>query len=59
MALRIRIPSWLQANAVIRVNGRDAAEGQPGSYVLLDREWTQGDTVSLALPMAWNWMIMG
>jgi len=47
MALRIRIPSWLQANAVIRVNGRDAAEGQPGSYVLLDREWTQGDTVSL------------
>lgn len=54
MALRIRIPSWLQANAVIRVNGRDAAEGQPGSYVLLDREWTQGDTVSLALPMAFR-----
>jgi hypothetical protein len=36
----------------VSVNGQPAATGQPGSYVALDRAWTEGDTVSFRLPAA-------
>jgi hypothetical protein len=35
----------------IRINGTQAATGQPGSYVTLDRAWATGDTIAFALPM--------
>jgi DUF1680 family protein len=51
MKLRVRVPSWAAGDMPIAVNGRQAAEGKPGSYVVLDRTWSGGDTVSFALPM--------
>jgi DUF1680 family protein len=33
------------------INGKPAVSGEPGSYVSLDRQWAEGDTVSFELPM--------
>lgn len=50
--IRIRVPSWAAAEMAVNVNGRPAATGKPGSYVLLDRAWADGDTASFTLPAA-------
>ena len=51
-ALRLRHPFWAQGMTV-SVNGkRVKAEGNPGSYVTLDRTWRDGDVVEARLPMA-------
>jgi DUF1680 family protein len=38
----------------IRVNGTLAASGQPGTYVTLDRTWSEGDTITFCLPMGFK-----
>ncbi len=49
--IRIRVPGWAAAAMPIHVNGAVAATGQPGSYVTLDRRWSNGDTIAFRLPM--------
>ncbi len=52
--LRLRIPGWCGAGAVVRVNGGSEgvdAEPTPGDYVLIRRSWRPGDVVQLSLPM--------
>jgi DUF1680 family protein len=51
MALRIRVPHWCKGGSTA-LNGH-ALEGfaAPGSYFVLDREWRDGDHVSVTLPM--------
>ena len=49
--IRIRVPSWATRAMEIRVNGRRAAEGRPGTYALLDRAWRAGDAISFTLPV--------
>jgi uncharacterized protein len=51
MKLRLRVPSWAANAMSIAVNGQQVAVGKPGSYAVLDRTWTSGDTVSFTLPM--------
>ena len=47
----LRIPRWAK-NAQVSVNGQAVkVEATPLSYVVLDRNWKNGDTVSLRLPM--------
>lgn len=48
MALTFRIPAWCK-NASIAVNG--AREAADCGYVSIAREWQDGDTVELELPM--------
>lgn len=49
--LYLRIPSWAK-NATVRVNGRRADGAiESGGYARLERTWSNGDTVTLALPM--------
>lgn len=48
--LRVRTPSWAVADMPVHVNGKIHATGKPGSYVILDRTWNSGDTVSFTLP---------
>lgn len=49
-ALRLRVPGWSEQTAA-RVNG-EAAEGvEPGTYLGIDREWSDGDVVELTLDM--------
>jgi uncharacterized protein len=51
--LKLRIPLWLAGPADVRVNGspQPAAPAADG-YVPIAREWRDGDTVTLSLPMA-------
>lgn len=49
--LYLRIPRWC-AEASIRVNGKAlSAETAPATYTVIEREWSDGDTVELRLPM--------
>lgn len=67
-ALRLRIPGWARSQPVpsdlyryvdqapggvgLKVNGRAVELKLEKGYAVLDREWKQGDTVDLLLPMA-------
>ena len=50
---RIRVPSWLRSTTKIPVaiNGEAVGEGTPGSFLALDRVWSNGDKVTFELPM--------
>ena len=50
--IRVRVPSWATGEMAVRVNGKSAATGQPGSYVVLDRAWAEGDVANFTLPAA-------
>ena len=53
LALKIRYPSWAQSGMKLTINGKeDPVKFMPGSYVTLDREWKNGDTVQVRLPMS-------
>ncbi len=52
--IRLRIPWWCNCNAVILVNGERVAWGKPGSYVTLDRKWSDKDKIQFSLPMAFR-----
>ncbi|MEJ2010036.1 MAG: glycoside hydrolase family 127 protein, partial [Acidobacteriota bacterium] len=45
-----RVPSWAAREMAVKVNGKQAATGRPGSYVALDRTWSSGDTIAFKLP---------
>ena len=48
--IRVRVPSWAHREMSMYVNDEPAATGQPGSYIVLDRAWAEGDTASFTLP---------
>ena len=52
--LKLRIPRWSE-DVEVRVNGV-AAEGDalPGAFFRIAREWSDGDTVVLRMPMPWR-----
>jgi hypothetical protein len=51
MKLRVRVPAWATKDMPIAVNGKQAALGKSGTYAVLDRTWSNGDTVTFTLPM--------
>jgi len=52
MAVRLRVPAWVESDGAVRVNGtRLDAFASPGSYLTLTREWRDGDRVEMDLPM--------
>ena len=51
MKLRIRVPGWAVREMPIAVNGQQAIVGRVGTYAVLDRTWSDGDTVTFDLPM--------
>ena len=52
LAMRLRIPGWLQTAPSVRVNGRPIeASAAPGSYLVLKRAWKAGDRIEMDLPM--------
>jgi uncharacterized protein len=52
MTLRVRVPYWVSEGGWVKLDGRqlDAFAG-PGSYVVLDRTWRDGERLELRLPM--------
>ena len=52
LALRLRIPGWLQSAPTVKLNGKVLdASAAPGSYLTLMRVWKIGDKVEMRLPM--------
>ena len=54
LALRLRHPTWVGRRALaVTVNGRPVPLGDagPGGYVTVSREWRDGDTVEMTMPM--------
>jgi hypothetical protein len=51
MSIRLRIPSWVSKPVTVNVNGKEAEIGQPGSFVSLARNWKDGDSINMELPM--------
>ncbi|MCQ2142717.1 MAG: glycoside hydrolase family 127 protein [Bacteroidales bacterium] len=51
MKLRLRIPSWTEGKVKVYVNGKVEAVGVPGSFLTMDREWKDGDSISVSFPM--------
>lgn len=54
MNLHLRVPSWAAEQVEVMVNGKDAGSGKPGSYLALDRIWSNGDQIEFTLPMAFK-----
>lgn len=54
MKLRLRVPGWVDKPVRFEVNGKTVAKGNPGTYVVLDRTWQDGDEISFSLPMTWR-----
>jgi DUF1680 family protein len=53
LALKVRCPSWLRSGVEISVNGRrQSVKADPGSFAVVEREWKNGDTVLIRLPMS-------
>lgn len=50
--LRLRIPSWASDTVNVQVNGEAGKHGEPGTYLEVDRQWANGDTLTFTLPMA-------
>ncbi len=52
LLLKVRWPASAQKGMQVTVNGAAAkVDGQPGSYVGIQREWREGDVVEVRLPM--------
>jgi beta-L-arabinofuranosidase (glycosyl hydrolase family 127)/glycosyl hydrolase family 127 (putative beta-L-arabinofuranosidase) len=49
--LYLRIPAWCK-NSAAKVNGKSIERtAPPGTYLIIDRNWSDGDTLTLTLPM--------
>ena len=52
--IRVRVPSWAAREMGVDVNGRHVATGRPGSYVVIDRTWSNGARVDFDVPVEWR-----
>lgn len=52
--IRVRIPCWAASTILVQVNGTGALAGTPGTYVELNRKWSNGDVLSFTLPLAFS-----
>jgi DUF1680 family protein len=48
--IRIRVPSWATRDMDIAVNGKKIATSAPGTYISINREWSDKDLISFELP---------
>jgi uncharacterized protein len=54
-ALKVRVPAWATQGFFVKTNSRkETVEAKPGSYITLQRDWKDGDTVSLRMPFSFR-----
>ncbi|QDS98491.1 glycoside hydrolase family 127 protein [Adhaeretor mobilis] len=54
--IKLRIPSWSKGTK-IQVNGQDVGVAvEPGTFASVDRAWKSGDSITLDMPMAINFI---
>lgn len=50
--LYLRVPKWCQ-NATVQIDGKELpVQSKPDTFIVINRTWSNGDKVSLNLPMA-------
>ena len=49
--LHLRHPAWVDGSMNVAINGKPVTGGTPGSYLTMNREWRNGDTITASLPM--------
>ncbi|RYY58675.1 MAG: adenosylcobinamide-GDP ribazoletransferase [Chitinophagaceae bacterium] len=54
MKVRVRVPSWLNGDFNLLVNGKKTGKAVPGTYITLDRNWQDGDVITWEVPMGWK-----
>lgn len=47
--IRVRVPSWSAHEMEVKVNGQSVDTGQPGTFVVIEREWKSSDTIDFEL----------
>ena len=51
-ALKVRQPGWATEGVQVSINGKSQkVDARPGGYLSIHREWRDGDTVKIRLPM--------
>lgn len=55
MKLRIRVPEWSNGNVGVMVNGKSVKKGKPGTYVEIERRWSDNDKITFEIPMTWRY----
>ena len=50
-AVKIRIPSWIDNAATIKINSEEAILSEEPGYYTIERKWNTGDTITVTLPM--------
>lgn len=51
LAIFLRIPGWSKESSVL-VNGQPISkQGNPGTYLQIERTWNKGDVITLQMPM--------
>ena len=50
-AIVLRIPEWCASAPAIKVNGGEIPYTQSAGYVSINREWANGDTIEITMPM--------
>ncbi len=51
-ALLVRVPGWAKRGFSVKVNGKkQRLKAEPGTYLNLGRNWKDGDTVELQMPL--------
>lgn len=49
--LKLRIPDWVRGVSSVKVNGENAIYATEDEYIVLEREWKDGDKVEYTYPM--------
>ena len=53
LPVHIRCPSWATRGASVKVNGKKMAlPPSPGSYIIINRKWREGDSIDIVYPMS-------
>ncbi|MFZ0339060.1 MAG: beta-L-arabinofuranosidase domain-containing protein [Terracidiphilus sp.] len=50
-ALRMRVPSWLNATPQVRVNGKPVRADLQQGFAVVRRRWTSGDALTFEIPL--------
>jgi hypothetical protein len=53
MPVHVRIPYWATRGITVSINGKkQEVAAKPSSYLTLDRTWSDGDKIEVAMPMS-------
>ena len=51
--ISLRYPSWATSGAKVEINGKEQkVKVNPGNYIVLERNWNDGDVIQVNYPMA-------